>query len=258
MDVADKPVRAVIAPHAGYSYSGETAGYAYCAMSSKKIKRVFILGPSHHAYTTSCHVSAASSYRSPLGEVPIDEKVRDSLLATKVFSLMSRSVDEEEHSIEMHVPFVAAIMKDAEYAIVPIMVGSLDRESERMYGNILARYLDDPENFFVISSDFCHWGQRFQFQWRDECLGSIHQSIEWLDRKGMQCIERCSCKDFAGYLSTYRNTICGRNPIAVLLNMVNASKKKYDITFTKYAQSNKVTKTSDSSVSYASALVYEA
>lgn len=74
---------------------------------------------------------------------------------------MSQTVDEEEHSIEMHLPYVAKVMESrrSQYTIVPILVGALSEEKEILYGKILSKYLADPDNLFVISSDFCHWGE---------------------------------------------------------------------------------------------------
>jgi predicted class III extradiol MEMO1 family dioxygenase len=62
------------------------------------------------------------------------------------------------------------------------MVGSLKSESAREFGSLLAKYMDDPCNFFVISSDFCHWGKRFSYYYYDESYGPIYKSIEALDR----------------------------------------------------------------------------
>lgn len=69
-----------------------------------------------------------------------------------------------------------------QFTVVPIMVGSLSIESEALYGEILAPYLADPQNLFVISSDFCHWGQRFRYTYYDKSYGPIHKSIENLDK----------------------------------------------------------------------------
>lgn len=98
---------------------------------------------------------------------------------------MSLSVDEAEHSMEMQLPYIAKVMADFKdaFTIVPIMVGSLTPEEESEYGAILAPYLQDPANLFVISSDFCHWGQRFRYTFYDRAWGEIHQSIECLDKK---------------------------------------------------------------------------
>lgn len=62
------------------------------------------------------------------------------------------------------------------------MVGGLTPESEAEYGEIFAPYLMDPQNLFVISSDFCHWGQRFRYTYVDQSCGAIHKSIEKLDK----------------------------------------------------------------------------
>ena len=84
------------------------------------------------------------------------------LIATGHFEEMSQTVDEEEHSIEMHLPYVAKVMESrrGHYTIVPILVGALSEEKEILYGKLLSKYLADPDNLFVISSDFCHWGEK--------------------------------------------------------------------------------------------------
>lgn len=97
---------------------------------------------------------------------------------------MEMQTDEDEHSIEMHLPYIAKVMENFkdQFTIVPILVGSLSPESEAMYGQLLAPYLDDPQNLFVISSDFCHWGQRFKYTHYDKSCGQIYKSIEQLDK----------------------------------------------------------------------------
>lgn len=106
-----------------------------------------------------------------------------------------------------------------QFTVIPIMVGVLSYEREAEFGQILAPYLADPQNLFVVSSDFCHWGQRFRYTHYDESCGAIHQSIEKLDREGMQIIERLDPEPFAAYLRKYSNTICGRHPIGVFLQV---------------------------------------
>lgn len=68
------------------------------------------------------------------------------------------------------------------FTIVPVLVGSLNPDKEAMYGRIFSKYLADPQNLFVISSDFCHWGQRFRYTFYDRSWGEIYQSIQTLDR----------------------------------------------------------------------------
>lgn len=92
--------------------------------------------------------------------------------------------DEDEHSIEMHLPYIAKVMEDFkdQFTIIPVLVGSLAPEVEQMYGELFAPYLADPQNLFVISSDFCHWGNRFRYDYYDKSAGPIWKSIENLDK----------------------------------------------------------------------------
>ncbi|GBG31911.1 Protein MEMO1 [Hondaea fermentalgiana] len=249
---------AVIAPHAGYSYSGPTAAWAYKYIDPSRIKRVFILGPSHHVYLENCALSSATAYATPIGNMQLDADTAQELrnaAPSGTFGTMSRSVDEEEHSIEMHLPYVVHVMRGHDFKIVPILVGNLDDRAEQQMGALLAPYLADPENFFVISSDFCHWGKRFRYTPHDASAGPIHKSIENLDKRGMALIESLDVSGFAAYLRETRNTICGRHPIGVLLNAIQASPLELSLKFTHYAQSSPCTRMSDSSVSYASAVV---
>lgn len=80
-------------------------------------------------------------------------------MKTGQFGYMSQETDEDEHSIEMHLPYVYKVFENHmdNVKIVPILVGSLSESTERQYGKLLAPYLNDPENLFIVSSDFCHW-----------------------------------------------------------------------------------------------------
>ncbi|XP_022083256.1 protein MEMO1-like [Acanthaster planci] len=253
------PARAIIAPHAGYSYCGACGAHAYKQIDPTNIKRVFILGPSHHMYLPGCAVTRCKIYETPLYNLIVDTQVCEELCRDGPFEVMKIQTDEDEHSIEMQLPFIAKAMqsKQGQFTIVPVLVGSLMAEGEQMYGRLFSKYLADPENLFVISSDFCHWGQRFNYVDIHERQCPIHKSIESLDRMGMQYIESLDPVGFRSYLKKYGNTICGRHPIAVLLNAIQTLKTKngrtMSLKFLNYAQSNQCKSREDSSVSYAAA-----
>jgi len=222
------------------------------------VRRVFILGPSHHVRLGGCALSPAKTYKTPFYELTLDQQVYEELYATSLFEEMTMHTDEDEHSIEMHLPYVAKVMEGQQFTIVPVMVGSLSTEKEANYGKIFSKYLADPENLFVISSDFCHWGARFHYQFYDKNWGEIHQSVQKLDEMGMRIIEDLQPTAFSSYLKKYGNTICGRHPIGVLLNAVHSlqtSDRHYSMSlkFQNYAQSSQCVYMHDSSVSYASA-----
>ena len=127
----------------------------------------------------------------------------------------------------------------------------------QLYGRLLADYMDEPSNLFVFSSDFCHWGRRFDYMHHDTRL-PIYKSIEALDRQGMKIIEDGDPAAFTAYLAQYGNTICGRHPIGIFLNMTQSCQTRFATRFTQYAQSSRATTSSDSSVSYATAVCFAA
>lgn len=257
-----QPVRALIAPHAGYFYCGECGAHAYKQMDPARVNRVFVLGPSHHVRLSGCALTGTEKYRTPFYDLIVDKKMNEELYGSGPFETMSIQTDEDEHSIEMQLPFIAKAMesKKGNYTVVPVLVGSLTPEKEAVYGQIFAKYLADPQNFFVISSDFCHWGQRFNYTFYDKSCGDIWKSIESLDRMGMDRIEKLDSKGFNEYLKQYQNTICGRYPIGVLLHTIDAMRKvgngyRVSFKFLKYSQSSKCSNMRDSSVSYAAGVL---
>ncbi|KAK2858429.1 hypothetical protein FQN49_004743 [Arthroderma sp. PD_2] len=172
--------RMIIAPHAGYAYSGPCAAYAYKCLDLSKAKRIFLIGPSHHQYLTTIALPELTGYRTPLSSspLPVDTTVLSELRATadssgsaKRFTTMSASVDEAEHSLELHLPYIHRLLQrlypsqptSAYPPLVPMMVGSTSAATEQIFGSLLAPYLADEDNAFIISSDFCHWGTRFGY-----------------------------------------------------------------------------------------------
>jgi AmmeMemoRadiSam system protein B len=166
-------------------------------------------------------------------------------------------------------------------ALVPIMIGNLDGATERRIGQVLAPYLADPGNIFIISSDFCHWGARFRYTYYQPSSGPavgsikhindvserpIHESIAAVDQESMDAVESGISGAFWEQLRRTGNTVCGRHPIGVFLAAVEASdfireKRTRDIwagrfRFIKYERNTLVSYPRESSVSYASALAY--
>ncbi|KAG6902888.1 hypothetical protein C0995_010058 [Termitomyces sp. Mi166 len=279
-----KGCKAVIAPHAGYAYSGPAAAWAYKSIDTTGIKRVFILGPSHHFYLEGCALSSCKEYDTPIGKLPLDTETIEELRGTGRFESMSIKADEAEHSIEMHLPYVRKVFAGQDIKIVPIVVGSISKQVEASFGSLLAPYLDRKDTFCVVSSDFCHWGRRFSYTYYyPEAVPSdapairltrsiaptlanpIHESIRQLDHEGMDLLTLTPSSAgaahiaFAEYLSKTKNTICGRHPIGVLLGALTSLEGSKGIQPTlkwvRYEQSSACLTIEDSSVSYASAWI---
>ncbi|KAJ3824966.1 MEMO1 family [Lentinula raphanica] len=276
--------KAVIAPHAGYSYSGPAAAWAYKSIDTTGIKRVFILGPSHHLYLDGCALSNCKEFATPVGNLPLDLETISELRDTGKFDSLDIDADEAEHSLEMHLPYVRTIFQGMDISIVPIMVGAISTQSEMTYGQLLAPYLAREDTFCVVSSDFCHWGMRFSYTFYykepkpDNQPGinlsrsiapsdshPIHESISRLDHEAMDILTLPSSSaskvhnEFARYLTRTKNTICGRHPIGVLLGALATLEETQGIQPTikwvRYEQSSACRTVRDSSVSYASAWI---
>lgn len=274
-----KGARVLIGPHAGYTYLGARLAETFAVWDTSKVKRVFILGPLHHVYfKTSVLVSKYDSYETPLGDLPVDTEVTKELTelrvqGKKVFKYMSEEIDDDEHSFEMHAPFLYYRAKDIAQGlplIVPIMISGLDSSLAASVVEALNPYFADEENTFVISSDFCHWGSRFGYTEyvADPTngiediitlrLGSktspetpIYKSIEFLDREAMRIASEETASAWKRYISTTGNTICGQKPIWVVLQLLEGAGASGGFKWTGYLQSSQVVRASDSSVSYA-------
>ncbi|OJD16985.1 AmmeMemoRadiSam system protein B [Emergomyces pasteurianus Ep9510] len=172
--------RIIIAPHAGYAYSGACAAWAYKALDLSKAKRIFLLGPSHHHHLSTLALPQLTSYSTPLSPdpLPLDTDLITHLLTATInnnsnarFTTMSGPIDAAEHSLELHLPYIHHLLRalypntpTKQYPpLVPMMVGSTSPATEAAFGALLAPYLADETNAFIISSDFCHWGMRFGY-----------------------------------------------------------------------------------------------
>lgn len=277
LDRAGPPLgiaRAILSPHAGYNYCGEVAAYAFKQIVPDLIKRVFVLGPSHVVFLNGCALTTCTKYSTPLGDLIVDTAINHELMSLNdkaTFEYMSEGDEEAEHSIEMQMPFIAKVMgrkSTGSFTIVPILVGSLSDQRQASYGKVFAKYIADPSNLFVISSDFCHWGNRFRYTPLDSpksvdvgtSVRPIYEQITSLDQAGMEAISALDPVVFNDYLKKTQNTICGRNPISLMLQAAEHFRQmnnhSAEFRFLKYAQSNKCRNVNDSSVSYAAGALF--
>lgn len=113
-----------------------------------------------------------------------------------MFGKLDMDDDEEEHSLEMHCPFISNVMEGHKFTIVPFLVGDLSwndfiNVSKYFFKyilRILIPYFEMPNVLFAVSSDFCHWGKRFRYVYYNKEDGEIWQSIEKLDKDGVKAI----------------------------------------------------------------------
>eukprot|EP00760_Papus_ankaliazontas_P032935 PhM_4_TR6088/c0_g1_i1/m.74605/K06990/MEMO1; MEMO1 family protein len=263
---------AVICPHAGFRFSGPTAGTAYSILRDylasnprgKLVKRIFVLGPCHREYLEHVAATTYEAFDTVFGPLPVDtntvKELRDKFKAAGVSAAtLSARTDVEEHSLEMQMPFISRCLPEqSPIQIIPLVVGSLTPSAESLYANIMKPYVADPENIFVISSDFCHWGSRFRYTYHYEAktYPKICDAIKAMDHEGMAHIESLDTDAWSQYLNRTQNTICGRHPISVLMHAMVSLGGGFKPKFVAYDQSSACQSKSDSSVSYASCAIW--
>lgn len=153
--VAEPPrvPKAIIAPHAGYVYSGPVAAAAHARLAPGRdtIHRVVMLGPSHFAAFSGLAVSGADFWDTPLGRVPVDRPAVQRLLELPFVHVIDEA-HQREHCLEVHLPFLQVVLRD--FAIVPMVVADASPQQVRQ---ALDTVWDGQQTLIVISSDLSHY-----------------------------------------------------------------------------------------------------
>lgn len=212
------PPRAIIAPHAGYVFSGATAGKAFTALQGSSPSRVVLLGPSHRfsfrgAALPDRHLTA---FATPLGELPLDRSALATLAALPLFSGPPEAHDGE-HCLEVELPFVQVTM--GQVPIVPILIGpATEREDARALARGLAKVVDSS-TVVVVSTDFTHHGRPYghaPFP-TDPKLPALLTDL------ARRTAARAAARDARGFwhqVEVSTDTVCGARPVTVLLELL--------------------------------------
>lgn len=143
--------KVIVAPHAGYIYSGSTAADAYALLQPAvdQVKRVCLLGPCHRVAIRGLATSGADAWRTPLGDIPVETPTELDGFAQVVASPEAHA---PEHSLEVHVPFLQQVLGD--FTMVPLAVGVATPDE---VADVLDALWGGPETLIVISSDLSHY-----------------------------------------------------------------------------------------------------
>ena len=242
----------LIAPHAGFGYSGICAARAYRLLDKRlnHIKRIILLGSSHHAGYDGACVSDFTHHSTPLGKTALDRAVIEKLAGQPGFRTDNR-IMQNEHSLENQLPFLQWVFRDRHVKIIPILFGRLDRSDYTRMAGIIRPYID-RHTLVVASSDLNHYGRHFGYT---PFTTDIEKKLNRLDQ-GM--IDRIIGLDIAGYFD-YRKktgiTMCGFVPVGVLLHLFTGD--RYSARLVDYSKSGDRTGDYSLSVSYASVVIHD-
>ncbi len=175
------PVGVIISPHAGYVYSGSVAAYGYKAVSKQDVKTVIIFSPSHYFPFDGVAVWAAGSFKTPLGQVQVDEEMAREFMAQDQRFKFDRTVFEREHGIETQLPFIQKVFPEAK--IVPVIFGQPNLSVAEAVGQALAKVIGQRTDVLVdVSSDQSHF--------------HLDYEARLIDRRGLDAIEAMEIDKF--------------------------------------------------------------
>ena len=210
------PIVALVVPHAGWRYSGAAAAAAFRTLAPGDFKRVVIVGPSHHAAFDGFATPEVAAFRTPAGEVPVCTDVVERLTDGRVVRHVPGAHDPE-HSIEIELPFLQERLES--FCLVPILAGRTDPAMQRDLAGRLSR-LTDGRTLFVFSSDFTHYGPRYGYTPFGPSARPARARIRELDDRAVGFLTAVDAAGFRGFLKETDDSICGREGIPVLLEML--------------------------------------
>jgi AmmeMemoRadiSam system protein B len=190
--------KAIIAPHAGYVYSGPVAGSAFAPLAPLRgrIARVVLIGPAHRVAFEGLALPEADAFATPLGLVTVDRDAREALLALPQV-IASDHAHAGEHSLEVELPFVQEVL--GAVSVVPIVVGEA---SDVSAAEALDLVWGGPETCVVVSSDLSHYHP--------------YATAQRLDRATARAVERLAPEDIG------ENDACGEVGMRALLRVARA------------------------------------
>jgi len=193
---------ALIVPHAGHEFSGPTAAYAYKLLEGRAFDRVIILGPSHHFGFPGASVSLQKGYRTPLGIVAIDQDFSQKLLANEPYLNWLPQAETQEHSLEIHLPFLQVVLKQVR--IVPIIMGTDDFETcVRLAKKLAASIKGSGRTLLIASSDLSHFYKAEQ--------------AKKLDQEFIKHIRDLNPEALYAALQAKKTEACGRAPVLTVM-----------------------------------------
>jgi len=223
-----RAARVIIAPHAGYIYSGFSANIAHRLLGNTKAKRIIVIGPSHYVAFRGLSGSFYDRYASPCGDLPIDKSYLETL--AKKFKIgFVQEAHEQEHSTETQIPFIQHYNKDK--AVIEIIYGKVGSELKEL----IAFLLQDSDNAIVISTDLSHFYSLQEANTLDQyCLDGVYQ-------KDFNLLKKCEA--------------CGKSGVEALVAI--AKEQNLNIELLDYRTSYDTSRDKSSVVGYMSACICE-
>lgn len=230
---------ALIAPHAGYDYSGQVAAYSFKQLEGTDFKKIIIISPSHYVGFDGMSIYAKGSFETPIGLVKIDEALANKIMQKNKRFIFYPEAHLKEHAIEVELPFLQRMYKDKNFEIVPIAMGNPVASDIKVLSDALYDVVD-KDTLLIVSVDLSHYYP--------------YDKAVALDTSGISAIEKLDADWLAQQINNSDTEIDA--PIAVLAMIMFANREGAKAKVIKYANSGDVTGDKARVVGYSSILIY--
>jgi len=194
----------LISPHAGYTYSGQTAAYAYNQLQGQQVDTVVLVGPSHRTWVSQHSTSTEEAYETPLGLVALDRVFIDDLSGRMI---LGRIQGDREHALELQLPFLQRQL--GEFLMVPILMRSDDAGAAQMLASALASVIreraDEGKRVLLVASSDLHHIEDYD-------------QVVRRDREVVDAIAAYDLERLASLFATLDCSVCGRMPILTVMH----------------------------------------
>ncbi len=229
---------ALIAPHAGYGYSGLVAAHAYSLVQGKDYETVVIIGPSHRYGFKDCSIYLKGAYETPLGTVEVNEALASELSEATGFKYVPQA-HQQEHSIEVQIPFIQKVLPKTK--IVPVLMGIQSRKTITTLANGLSEILPGKNALVIASTDLSHFFPK--------------QKANETDSSTIKLIQSFETDSLLEKLDRRENIMCGGGPVVSTL-LYSQSQGEPGAEILRYADSSDVGGPQSEVVGYVAAVLY--
>ncbi len=206
-------IKAILAPHAGYDFSGPVAAQSFQQLEGKKIARVILISNSHRAYFSGVALDENDAWETPLGQILIDREFLKKLEKSSDIFIWSSPAHEKEHALEVQLPFLQTVLKE-KFKIVPLLFGNSGQEDYQILAQVLLENLG-PEDLLVISSDLSHYPRSEDAQKIDQ------ETLEKIKSGEIENLEKHIKETEQKNIPQEQTLLCGADGVKTLMVLAN-------------------------------------
>ncbi len=236
----DQTIPVLIAPHAGYVYSGAVAVHSFKAAARGRYSTIILIGPSHFFDFEGISVWQKGLFRTPLGGIPVDQEFAEALIKSNPQFGFKPEVFSKEHSLEVELPFLQETFKDLkDFTIVPILMGRPDYKVCQNLSLALDQLIGKREDvLIVLSTDLSHYHEA--------------QVAQLMDQKTLSLIKDLNAEELWNRTLRGETELCGFTP--VVTGLLYAQKRNLKAELLKYAHSGDATGDNSRVVGYSAVI----